>query len=102
MRGAPLPRFSALLGPAAGRVRDPLTRIVGALLIATTLLAILAALGLVFDPRYRDFPFAPLTAAVVPFYMHSATMARAARPPWLRRMGRRRHSRFVGALHRAQ
>ncbi len=76
MRGAPLPRFSGLLGPAAARVRDPLTHIVGALMIATTLLAILAALGLVFDPRYRDFPFAPLTAAVVPFYMHSATMRR--------------------------
>ena len=25
-----------------------------------------AALGLVFDPRYRDFPFAPLIGAVVP------------------------------------
>ena len=76
MRGAPLPRFSALLGPVAGRVRDSLTIVVGALLIATTLLAILAALGLVFDPRYRDFPFAPLSAAVVPFYVHSATMPR--------------------------
>ena len=29
-----------------------------------------------FDPRYRDFPFAPLTAAVVPFFMHGATMPR--------------------------
>ena len=35
------------------------------------LLAILTALGLVFDPRYRDFPFAPLTAAGVPFLVHS-------------------------------
>ena len=26
-----------------------------------------AALGLVFDPRYRDLPFAPLCAAVAPF-----------------------------------
>jgi hypothetical protein len=25
------------------------------------------ALGFVFDPRYRDFPFASLTAATVPF-----------------------------------
>jgi glucan 1,3-beta-glucosidase len=24
------------------------------------------ALGLVFDPRYKDFPFAPLTASIVP------------------------------------
>ncbi len=45
-------------------------------MIAVTLLAILSALGLVFDPRYRDFPFAPLTAAVVPFLMHSVTMPR--------------------------
>ena len=76
MRGTPLPRFSRLIGPAAERVRDPLTLLVGAILIATMLLAVMAALGLVFDPRYRDFPFAPLTAASVPFYMHSAIMPR--------------------------
>ena len=74
MRGTPLPRFSRLLGPAAERICDPLARLTGALMMATTLLAILTALGLVFDPRYRDFPFAPLTAAVVPFVMHSVTM----------------------------
>ena len=28
-----------------------------------------AALGLVFDPRYRDFPFAPLTGATFPFLL---------------------------------
>ena len=31
------------------------------------LAAVLVALGLVFDPRYHDFPFASLTAAIVPF-----------------------------------
>jgi len=76
MRGTPVARFSRLLGPAAERSRDPLELLVGAILIATTLLALLAALGLVFDPRYRDFSFAPLTAASVPFYMHSAMMPR--------------------------
>lgn len=76
MRGTALPRFSALIGPAAERVRDPPARLIGALLIATTLLAILTALGLVFDPRYRDFPFAPLTAAVAPFVAHSVSMRR--------------------------
>ncbi len=76
MRGVPLPRFSRLLGPAAERVCQPLARLVVALMIATTLLALIAALGLVFDPRYKDFPFAPLTAAAVPFFMHSATMPR--------------------------
>ena len=89
MRGTPLPRFSALLGPVAERIRDPLARLAGALMIATTLLAILAALGLVFDPRYRDFPFAPLSAAVVPFFMHSVTMPRPR--------GRRDLTRFGAA-----
>jgi hypothetical protein len=31
------------------------------------LVSIEAALGLVFDPRYRDIAFAPLTAAALPF-----------------------------------
>jgi len=76
MRGTQLPRFSALLGPSAGRVRDPLALGVGIVVMATTLLAILVALGLVFDPRYQDFPFAPLSAAVLPIFMHSETMPR--------------------------
>ena len=42
------------------------------------LLALIVALGLVFDPRYRDFPFAPLTAAVVPLLLHSLTMPQFA------------------------
>ena len=50
----------------------------GALLIATALLAVMTALGLVFDPRYKDFPFAPLTAAAVPFLLHTLTMPRPA------------------------
>jgi len=76
VRGDPLPRFSRLLGPAAQRTRDALAPAAGALLIATTLLAVLAALGLVFDPRYKDFPFAPLTAAAVPFLTHTLTVTR--------------------------
>jgi hypothetical protein len=35
-------------------------------LASTTLIASETALGLVFDPRYRDFAFAPLTMAVLP------------------------------------
>jgi Na+/H+ antiporter NhaD/arsenite permease-like protein len=30
----------------------------------------------VFDPRYRDFPFAPLTAAVVPFLVLAIAVPR--------------------------
>jgi len=71
MRGTPMPGFSHLLGPASERMRDPLARAIGGLLIAAMMLAILVALGLVFDPRYRDFPFAPLTTAVLPLLLHS-------------------------------
>ncbi len=39
------------------------------MLIALAVLSVQAALGLVFDPRYRDFPFAPLTGAVTPFLL---------------------------------
>src|SRR5450631_2560647 len=87
IRGTPLPRFSSLLGPATGRIRDPLARLVGALMIATTLLALLTALGLVFDPRYKNFPFAPLGAAVLPFFMHSVTMPRPRGRQILSRFG---------------
>jgi len=76
MRGTPLPRFSALIGPHAERIRDPLARLAGALLIATMLLALLSAFGLVFDPRYKDFPFAPLIAAGQPFLTHNLVMPR--------------------------
>jgi exo-beta-1,3-glucanase (GH17 family) len=76
MAGTPIPRFSNLIGPAAGRIRAPLSVVVGLVLIATMLLAVLTALGLVFDPRYKDFPFAPLTAATVPFFLHTLVMPR--------------------------
>jgi hypothetical protein len=78
MRATPLPRFSAILAHAAERIRDPLALAIGIILIVTVLLAIEVALGLVFDPRYRDFPFAPLTAVAVPFVLHSLSMPRPA------------------------
>ena len=37
------------------------------MMIVATLIAAQTALGFVFDPRYRDFPFAALTMVVVPF-----------------------------------
>jgi glucan 1,3-beta-glucosidase len=48
--------------------------------MVVTVLAVQSALALSFDPRYRDFPFAPLTAAVLPFVLlrwGAATGARA-------------------------
>jgi exo-beta-1,3-glucanase (GH17 family) len=73
-----LPRFSRILGSSAGRVRDWRSIALGVILILLALVAIQIALGLSFDPRYRDFPFAPLTAAVVPFLMHSVSMTRSS------------------------
>jgi glucan 1,3-beta-glucosidase len=46
-----------------------------------TVLAVQSALALAFDPRYRDFPFAPLTAAALPFLLIGLV---APRPPGVR------------------
>jgi exo-beta-1,3-glucanase (GH17 family) len=67
MSGRSLPTFLELLGPRDGRTGSVLTIILGAALLVTTLIGTQTALGFVFDPRYRDFPFAALTMAVVPF-----------------------------------
>jgi glucan 1,3-beta-glucosidase len=71
--GTLLPRMSDLLVGADEREPDRLAFTAGILAVTTMLLAIHVALGLVFDPRYKDFPFAPLTAAAVPFLTHSLT-----------------------------
>ncbi len=77
MSGRPLPTFLELLGPRDDRARSALTMILGAMLIVTALIGAETALGFAFDPRYRDFPFAALTMAVVPF----ATLMLLNRPP---------------------
>lgn len=66
-RGERLPGFSEILGAAGERPASPVTAAAGWLLVLTAVLAVQTALGLVFDPRYRDFPFASLTAATLPF-----------------------------------
>jgi glucan 1,3-beta-glucosidase len=65
--GRPLPTFLELLGPREFRRGTVLTVLLGISLIVTTLIGAETALGLTFDPRYRDFPFASLTMAVVPY-----------------------------------
>jgi len=68
MSGRALPTFLDLLGPRVDDQAMPvLTMILGIALIVTTLIGAETALGFVFDPRYKDFPFAALTMAVVPF-----------------------------------
>jgi exo-beta-1,3-glucanase (GH17 family) len=68
MTGRGLPAFHELLMPTEGRNQHVTTRILGFTLIVTTLIATQSALSLVFDARWRDFPFAALTMAVVPFW----------------------------------
>ena len=63
------PGFVRMIGPVAARARGRLERSLGWLLIAVCILAVEAALGLAFDGRYRDFPFAPLTGAALPLLL---------------------------------
>jgi glucan 1,3-beta-glucosidase len=69
MSGRPLPTFLELLGPRDYRGNNLLSALLCLVLIITTLIAAQTALGFTFDPRYRDFPYASLTMAVVPFAM---------------------------------
>jgi hypothetical protein len=64
--GRPLPAFAALLR-RSDDARDGLSFALGVSFIALTLLSVQTAFGLVFDPRYRDIPFAAQSAAVIPF-----------------------------------
>jgi glucan 1,3-beta-glucosidase len=66
MRDITIPRFAELLGGEPPRSRDLFETGCGIVLLLLTLLATDVALGLVFDPRYRDFPAAALTGAAVP------------------------------------
>jgi exo-beta-1,3-glucanase (GH17 family) len=68
MTGSSLPTFAEVLGPREGAGLPLTTRILGITLIVTSVLATETALGLIFDGRWRDFPFAGLTMAVVPFF----------------------------------
>jgi exo-beta-1,3-glucanase (GH17 family) len=68
MSGRALPTFLELIGPRESRILSVPTMALGLVLTVTTLSAAKTALALVFDPRWRDFPFASLTMAVVPFW----------------------------------
>ena len=67
MAERPAPAFLDILGPAERRTQTFTATLLGITLIAITLTAVETELGLVFDGRWRDFPFAALTMAVVPF-----------------------------------
>ena len=67
MAGRSLPTFLELFGPRELRTKSILTVLLGLALAISALIAAETALGFTFDPRYRDFPYASLTMAVVPF-----------------------------------
>jgi glucan 1,3-beta-glucosidase len=67
-----VPPFSRILSRPAEQAPGWIAWTCGAVLMAATILALQTALGLVFDPRYRDFAFAQLTAAAVPFAVVAA------------------------------
>ena len=70
VRGNQIASLSRIIGLKQNRESDPVALLSGILLTALIIMSFVVALGLVFDPRYRDFPFAPLTAGIVPFVMH--------------------------------
>jgi hypothetical protein len=74
--GRTVPTFVQVVGPRSKRTKDPLAWILGLLLSVLTVLAVQSALALAFDPRYRDFPFAPMTVAVMPFVLLSLMSSR--------------------------
>ena len=63
-RGERLPGLGRALDPSARRASNCIEIGLAALLAATVIAAIHVALGLVFDPRYKDFPFAALLGPV--------------------------------------
>jgi exo-beta-1,3-glucanase (GH17 family) len=67
MSGRPSLSFLELLGPEGYRTESMLAIMHGLTLIVTVVIGTETALGLVFDPRFIDFPFAALTMAAVPF-----------------------------------
>jgi exo-beta-1,3-glucanase (GH17 family) len=71
MRRLKVPSFAQILGRPAERPRDWLAWTLGFGFAVLCVVALESALGLVFDPRYRDFPFAPLSAAALPFVILS-------------------------------
>jgi exo-beta-1,3-glucanase (GH17 family) len=78
----PAPSFGDILGPREARPCAPIALMAGAARIGLTVLSLQVALMLVFDPRYVDFPFAPLLAASVPLFVLALTRhpVKGARP----------------------
>ncbi len=71
LAGKPLPTLIELVGPRQLREHGALSWLLGAVLLIAIAIGSETALGFVFDPRYRDFPYAALTMAVLPLALVS-------------------------------
>jgi hypothetical protein len=69
MSGRALPALLDVIKLPETRVRSLETMILGGTLAVVTVVAAVTALNLVFDPRWRDFPYPALTMAAVPLGM---------------------------------
>jgi exo-beta-1,3-glucanase (GH17 family) len=67
MRDIPVPAFSDVLARSSDRRATHVGLVLAAAWVVLCAIATEVALGLAFDPRYCDFPFAPLGAGVAPF-----------------------------------
>src|SRR4029077_19428576 len=67
MRNIPVPAFSDVLARSSDRRATHVGLVLAAAWVVLCAIATEVALGLAFDPRYRDFPFAPLGAGAAPF-----------------------------------
>jgi exo-beta-1,3-glucanase (GH17 family) len=67
MSGRALPTFLELLGPKNYQTQSMPAIMHGLTLMVTIVIGTETALGFVFDPRDKDFPYAALTMAAVPF-----------------------------------
>ncbi len=86
-RGDGLAGLARALDPSYWRRSKSVEVVLAALLAATMVAAIHVALGLVFDPRYKDFPFAALLGPVMALAIVAFADNRApARPGSAERM----------------
>jgi glucan 1,3-beta-glucosidase len=67
MSGRALPTFLELLGPKNYQIQSMPAIVLGLTLMVTIVIGTETAFGFMFDPREKDFPYAALTMAAVPF-----------------------------------
>lgn len=75
-RRQPLPTLAQFFGGIEGASPQALARAGAAVLALLCLIAVQQALGLVFDPRYKDFPGHALTGSVVAIVILMLTVPR--------------------------